>query len=40
MRLHARLARAFAALCMVAGATEAKSDTITQWNFPTVQPAP
>ena len=40
MRLHPRLALAFATLCMVAGATEAQADTISQWNFSTVGPAP
>ena len=40
MRLHPRLALAFATLCMVAGATEAQADTISQWNFSTVEAAP
>lgn len=40
MRLHPRLALAFATLCMVAGATKAQADTISQWNFSTVEAAP
>jgi hypothetical protein len=40
MRLFPRLALAFATLCMVAGATEAQADTISQWNFSTVEAAP
>ena len=40
MRLHPRLALAFATLCMVAGTTEAQADTISQWNFGTVEAAP
>ena len=40
MRLFPRLALAFATLCMVAGATKAQADTISQWNFSTVEAAP